>query len=73
MHVDAHLLARQARELGGEDERIAGFAQIDGGRPALRPMRRKAFEAVLNADQIAERVPARKDHDSSNVARSPLP
>ena len=64
VHVDAHLFARQTRELGGEHKGVGGFAEIDGGRPALRAMRRQALEAVLDADQIAERVPARKDHDS---------
>ena len=45
VHVDAHLLARQARELGGEDERVGRFAEIDGRRPALRAVRRQALEA----------------------------
>jgi hypothetical protein len=31
-------------------------------------MGRKALEAVLNSDQIAKRVPPRKDHDSPIVA-----
>jgi hypothetical protein len=35
----------------------------------LRTMRRQALEAMLNADEIAERVPASKDHDSRIVAR----
>jgi len=48
--VNSNLFARQTRELGGEDERLARFAQVNGGRPSLRPVRRKAFEAVLNAD-----------------------
>ena len=50
MHVDAHLLARQARELGRENKRIGGFAEIDCRRPALRTMRRQALEALLDAD-----------------------
>ena len=48
--VNPNLFARQAGELGGEHERVARFAQVNGGRPSLRPMRRKAFEAVMNAD-----------------------
>ncbi len=68
VNINADLLARQTGELGGEYERLARFAQVHGGRPSLRSMGRKAFEAVLNADQIAERVPAREHHDSSNVA-----
>ena len=63
MHIDPDLLARQTRELGGEHVRIVGLAQVNGGRPPLRPVGRKAFESVLNANQIAERVPARIDHE----------
>ena len=48
--VNPNLLARQTRELGGEYECLTRFAQVDGGRPSLRPVRRKPFEAVLNAD-----------------------
>jgi hypothetical protein len=39
----------------------------------LRSVRRKSFEAVLNTDQIAERVPARKDHDRIVARRSGWP
>jgi len=70
VHVDAHLIARQSREFSGEHKCIGGFAEIDGRRPALRTMRRQALEAVLDADEVAERVPARKDHDSRIVARA---
>ena len=50
VNVDSNLLTRQPRELGGENECLARFAQVNGGRPPLGPVRRKAFEAVLNAD-----------------------
>ena len=66
VNVDSHLLAREAGQLGGEDERVGGLAEVDGRRPALRAVRREALEAMLDADQIAERVPARKDHDSAS-------
>ena len=63
MHVDANLFARQTWELGGEHERVARFAQVNGRCPSLRPMRDKSLKAVLDANQIAKRVPARIDHD----------
>ena len=66
VNVDAHLLARQAGSSAVKMNASAGFAQVDGRRPALRAVRRQALEAVLDADQIAERVPARKDHDSAS-------
>ena len=50
MNVNPNLFTCETGELGGEDERLARLAQVHGRRPPLRPMRRKPFEAVLNAD-----------------------
>src|SRR5688572_2414869 len=63
MHVNADLIAGETGQLDGENERVRGFTQINGGRPALRPMNGQPLEAMLNPDEVAERVPARKDHD----------
>jgi hypothetical protein len=68
MHVDPHLFTRQAGKFSSENEGPVRFAQIDRRRPALRPMRGQSFQAVLDADQIAEGIPTRKDHDSRIVA-----
>ena len=69
VHVDADLFARQARQLGGENERVRRFRTGRRQAPSPAAHGRKPLEAVLNADQIAERVPARKDHDFRIVAR----
>ena len=45
VHLDAHLVARQARQFGGDDERVGGFAQVDGRRPALRGRTRTVARA----------------------------
>ena len=50
VYVDAYLFAGHTWELGGEDECLAGFAEVDGRRPSVRAVRREALEAVLNAD-----------------------
>ena len=62
LHFDAHLLARQAREFGGDDEGVGRLAEVDGRRPALRAGRGQPLEPMLNGEQIAQRVPACKGH-----------
>ena len=65
---DANLFARQARELGGHDEGVGGFAEVDGRRPALRTGRGQPLEPMLDGEQVAERIPACKGHVGSMVA-----
>lgn len=69
MHVDADLLTRESRQFGSKDERVSGLTQVNGRRPTLWPMRREALQPMLNTYQVAEGIPAREHHDSSNVAR----
>jgi elongation factor P len=74
VHLDANLLARQAGQLRRHDEGVGGFTEVHGWRPALRA-RRQPLEAVLDGQQVAQRVPASKSHvsDSSTSWGGPAP
>ena len=70
LHFDAHLLPRQPGKLGRDDQRIGGFAEVDGRRPALRGGRGQPLQPVLNREQVAERIPACEGHGSDGSTRA---
>jgi hypothetical protein len=67
LHLDADLVAGEPGQFGGEDEGVGGLAEVHGRRPSLRPARGQALEAVLDADELAEGVPARKRHNLASA------
>ena len=62
LHFNADLVAREAGEFGSDDKRIGRFTEVDRWCPALRPRGRQPLEAMLNREQVAERVPTCKCH-----------
>ena len=65
VHADADLVARQAGQFSGDDERLGGLAQVHGRGPAMRSGGREPLDAVLDGDQVAEGIPAGKRHTAS--------
>ena len=66
-------VARQAGQFGGDDEGVGGLAQVDGRRPALRAGGGQPLEPMLNREQVAKRIPARKCHDTDRSTTAAEP
>src|SRR5262249_53959018 len=62
VHLDIRL--EHAWQLRGEDERVGSLVHVDGGSPAALSGR-ITVQALLNRQQIAQRIPSGKRHTAS--------
>ena len=60
--LDVDIVAVYSGDFGGEDVRLRRFVEIDRGLPSRGPWR-EAVQALLDREEIAERIPACKGHD----------
>src|SRR6185503_13970391 len=60
------MLTGEPREFGGDHVSVAGFVDVDGGRPRVRAMRRQTLEAFMPHLQVPHRIPR---HTPGIVAR----
>ena len=63
--LDGDVGLEDARQFGGEDVRLGGLVQVDRWLPAGRPGR-ETVQALLDGEQVAQRIPAGKRHRSAS-------
>ena len=52
-------------QFGRDDVGVGGLVEIDGRRPAGAFVAREPLHAFLEREQIAQRIPARKRHETN--------
>src|SRR5690606_13120431 len=63
VEADVEVLAPQARELRGQDERFRGLDDVDRRRPAGGVLTGQALHPLVQRQQVPERVPACEGHE----------
>src|SRR5689334_6003440 len=66
--LDVDLVAVHAGDFGGQDVRVRSFVEVDRGLPPSGT-RREAVQALLDRQEIAERIPPCKGHDTNPSMR----
>lgn len=61
VHLYVHVVSAKARQFRGDDVLVSGFVNVYRWSPAGW-RGRKAVQALLNGQQIANRIPSRKRH-----------
>ena len=69
--ADLDVVPLQPGQFRGEDVGVGGLVEIDRRRPAGALVARRAVHALLEREQIAQRIPAREGHERNRSTYRP--